>query len=213
MVFTEFVATLIYFILHVDKYVGTIIQNYGILAYFILFLIIFCETRLVITPFLPGDSLIFVIGAFATKGYINLLIIFIVLSLAAIFGDTINYWIGNFFGERVFAKSRFFKREYLERTKKFYEKYGDKTIILARFVPIIRTFAPFVAGIGKMTYSKFLIYNILGGILWVLIFLFSGFFFGEIPLVEENLTIVIFVIIFISILPPIIEYLRYKNKK
>ena len=212
MIFGELITNPIDFILHVDKYVGVILQDYGILSYLILFLVIFCETGLVITPFLPGDSLIFITGAFAAKGYINIFVIFFVLTLAAILGDTINYWMGNFFGEKIFSKSKFFKKEYLKKTNKFYEKYGNKTIILARFVPIIRTFAPFVAGIGKMNYPKFLIYNIIGGILWVSIFLFSGFFFGEIPLIEENLTIVIFIIIFISILPPIIEYIRNKKK-
>src|SRR3989338_1873828 len=200
------------FILHIDKYLGIIIQTYGALTYFIVFLIIFLETGLVIAPFLPGDSLVFVLGAFAAKGYLNLALLFIILSLAAILGDTLNYWIGNYFGERVFAKSRFFKQEYLEKTKSFYQKYGGKTIILARFVPIVRTFAPFVAGIGKMNYFKFLSFNIIGGLIWISLFLFAGFFFGEIPLIEENLTIVIFIIVGISLLPPIIEYLRCRKK-
>jgi len=200
------------FILHIDKYLGIIIQTYGALTYFIVFLIIFLETGLVIAPFLPGDSLVFVLGAFAAKGYLNLALLFIILSLAAILGDTLNYWIGNYFGERVFAKSRFFKQEYLDKTKNFYAKHGSKTIILARFVPIVRTFAPFVAGIGKMNYFKFLSFNIIGGLIWISLFLFAGFFFGEIPLIEENLTIVIFIIVGISLLPPIIEYLRCRRK-
>jgi|SRR3989344_2121824 len=213
MALVEFMTNPIDFILHVDKYIGLILQDYGILAYFILFLIIFCETGLVITPFLPGDSLIFVIGAFAAKGYIGIFAIFIVMVLAAILGDTINYSIGNFFGEKVFSKSRLFKKEYLEKTKKFYERHGDKTIILARFVPIVRTFAPFIAGVGKMNYFRFLVYNIIGGIAWVAIFLFSGFFFGEIPIIEKNLTIFVLIIIFISILPPIIGYIGNKRKR
>jgi membrane-associated protein len=200
------------FILHIDKYVGMIIQNYGIFTYLILFLVLFCETGLVITPFLPGDSLLFVTGAFAAKGYINVFALFGILCLAAILGDTINYTIGNYFGEKVFARNRFFKKEHLEKTKKFYEKHGSKTIIFARFVPIVRTFAPFVAGIGKMKYLKFLSFNIIGGIAWVLIFLFGGYFFGGIPIIEKNLTWVIFIIIFISILPAIIEYLRNRKK-
>src|SRR3989344_3927095 len=137
---------------------------------------------------------------------------FILLSLAAILGDTLNYWIENYCGERVFEKSRFFKQEYLEKTKNFYAKHGSKTIILARFVPIVRTFAPFVADIGKMNYFKFLSFNIIGGLIWISLFLFAGFFFGEIPLIEENLTIVIFIIVGISLLPPIIEYLRCRRK-
>lgn len=201
------------FILHVDKYIGEFIKNYGSLTYGILFLIIFLETGLVITPFLPGDSLLFVAGAFAAKEVMNVFVLFIVLSIAAILGDSVNYWIGNYFGEKVFVKSRFFKKEYLEKTKEFYKKYGGKTIILARFVPFVRTFAPFVAGVGKMKYSLFFAYNVIGGILWVGIFVFAGYFFGEIPWVERNLTLVLFIIIFISILPPVWEYFKNRNKK
>ena len=161
------------FILNIDKYLSIIIKNHGILTYLFLFLIIFLETGFVIAPFLPGDSLLFVAGAFAAQGSLNILLLFIIFVLASILGDTANYWIGGYF-EKGMEKSRLFKKEYLEKTQKFYEKYGAKTIILARFVPIVRTFAPFAAGIGKMKYSKFLSYNIIGGIAWVTLFLFHS---------------------------------------
>ncbi len=206
------IANLIDFILHVDKYIGIIIQNYGIFTYLLMFLVIFCETGLVVTPFLPGDSLIFVLGTFAAKGFLSFLLLFIILCFAAILGDTINYWIGNYFGEKLFSKNRFFRQEYMDKTKNFYEKHGNKTIILARFVPIIRTFAPFVAGIGKMNYFKFLSFNIIGGIAWVSIFLFGGYFFGGIPLIERNLSLVILIIIILSVLPAIVEYLKTRKK-
>ena len=201
------------FILNVDKYLEILIGKFGVLTYFILFLIILLETGLVVTPFLPGDSLLFVAGTFASGGAFNIWILFILLSVAAILGDSLNYAIGSYFGVRVFEKSRFFKKEYLDKTKGFYDKYGKKTIVMARFVPIIRTFAPFVAGVGKMRYSSFISYNIVGGILWVALFLFGGYFFGQVPFVEKNLTLVIFAIIFISILPPVIEYLRHRLKE
>lgn len=206
------INNLIDFVLHIDKYIGMLIQNFGIFSYLIFFLIIFCETGLVVTPFLPGDSLLFIIGTFSATGIINIFLLFFIISAAAIIGDSANYWIGSYFGERVFAKSRFFKKEYLEKTKKFYKKYGGKTIILARFIPIIRTFAPFVAGVGKMRYIKFISFNIIGGIIWVSIFLLGGYFFGEIPFVEKNLTLVIFGIIFLSFLPPVIEFIRHKKR-
>ncbi|MEK6827492.1 MAG: VTT domain-containing protein, partial [Nanoarchaeota archaeon] len=176
-----------------------------------LFLIIFVETGLVIMPFLPGDSLLFASGALASKGLMNVFVVFLVASSAAIIGDTINYWIGNLVGEKI-SQSKFVKKEQLTRTQKFYEKHGGKAIILARFIPIIRTFAPFIAGIGKMKYLKFLSFNIIGGILWTALFIFGGFFFGNIPLIEQNFSIAIFVIIGISILPIIIEYIRNKRK-
>ena len=201
------------FILNVDKYLEILIGKFGVLTYFILFLIILLETGLVVTPFLPGDSLLFVAGTFASGGFFNIWILFILLSVAAILGDSLNYAIGSYFGAKVFEKSRFFKKEYLDKTKGFYDKYGKKTIVMARFVPIIRTFAPFVAGVGKMRYSSFISYNIVGGILWVALFLFGGYFFGQVPFVEKNLTLVIFAIIFISILPPVIEYLRHRLKE
>jgi membrane-associated protein len=204
---------LIDFVLHIDRHLGAIITNYGILTYLILFVIVFLETGLVVTPFLPGDSLLFVAGTFAAKNYLNIFILFIVFSVAAIIGDSVNYFIGNFFGEKVFMKSRLFKREHLEKTKEFYKKHGGKTIIFARFIPIIRTFAPFVAGIGKMDYYRFFLFNVIGGISWVLIFLFGGYYFGRIPVIEKNLTLVIYTIIFISILPIIIGWMKSKLKK
>ncbi len=206
------IASISGFVLHIDKYIPLIFERFGIFTYLIFFLIIFLETGLVITPFLPGDSLIFVIGAFAAQGFLNVFLLFIILCFAAILGDSVNYWIGSYFGERVFASSRFFKKEYLERTKDFYKKYGGKTIIMARFVPIIRTFAPFIAGVGKMDYVKFFSYNIIGGIVWVFLFLFVGYFFGGISIIKENLTLVIYLIIFLSIIPPIIEYLRSRRR-
>jgi membrane-associated protein len=205
------------FILHLDKYINILIQDFGMWTYLILFLIIFCETGLVVTPFLPGDSLLFAAGAFAARGSLDVVWLFIILSAAAVIGDTVNYWIGHFIGPKVFQeeKVRFLKKEYLDRTHQFYEKYGGETIIIARFIPIIRTFAPFVAGIGKMTYWKFISYNIIGGIGWVAIFVFGGYFFGNIPFVKQHFTIIIAAIIIISILPGVIEFLRIRreNKK
>ena len=206
------IEDLINFILHIDKYLGTIIKSYGPFTYVILFIIIFLETGLVLTPFLPGDSLIFVLGTFAAQGTLNILLLFIILSLAAIFGDSVNYYMGSYFGERILSKSKFFRKDYMEKTKDFYIKYGGKTIVLARFIPIIRTFAPFVAGIGKMHYKKFLIFNIAGGISWVAIFLFSGYYFGRISFVQENLTLILFIIIIISFIPPFIEFIKNRQK-
>ncbi len=197
-------------ILHLDKHLVELVNQYQSWTYGILFLIIFCETGLVVTPFLPGDSLLFAIGALSSKGELNVFLIFVLLSIAAILGDTVNYWIGNIVGPKVFTseKSRWLNRKHLERTHEFYEKYGAKTIILARFVPIIRTFAPFVAGIGKMNYGKFLLYNVVGGIAWIAIFTYAGYFFGEIPVVKRNFTLVIFAIIIISVLPMVYEFWR-----
>lgn len=202
------------FFMHLDKHLGGLIQQYGVWTYLILFLIIFCETGLVVTPVLPGDSLLFATGAFAALGSLDVTTVIVLLSIAAVLGDTVNYFIGSYVGPKVFheEKTRFFKKEYLTRTHEFYEKYGGKTIIFARFMPIIRTFAPFVAGIGKMTYSRFLSYNVIGGILWIVSFILLGFYFGNLEYVKKNFTLVILVIIFLSILPSIIEYIRHRTK-
>ncbi len=188
------------FILHFDEYLGAIIATYGILTYAILFLIIFAETGLVFTPILPGDSLLFVAGTFAAQGSLSIGWLFLLTAIAAIAGDTANYFIGRFTGKKIHIKE-----EYLVKTQHFYDKYGNKTIFLARFVPIVRTFAPFVAGIGKMDYKSFLLYNVSGGIVWTGLFSFAGYYFGNVPLVKHNLTLVILGIIFISILPPVYE--------
>jgi membrane-associated protein len=204
----EYIQYLIDFILHLDTHLGELVAQYGTWTYAILFLIIFCETGLVVTPILPGDSLLFAIGALAATGSLDVFWVFILLSIAAILGDTVNYWAGYVIGPKVFhgERSRLLNRKHLERTHEFYEKYGGKTIILARFIPIIRTFAPFVAGIGRMNYGRFLIYNVVGGIIWIAIFTYAGYFFGNIPVVKRNFTIVIFAIIIISLLPAVIEY-------
>jgi len=200
-------------ILHVDKYLGQIINHYGFWTYLILFVVVFCETGLVVTPFLPGDSLLFAAGSFAAIGVLNPFMLFVSISIAAILGDTVNYWMGHYVGPRVFKeKVRFLKREYLERTHSFYEKHGGKTIILARFIPIIRTFAPFVAGIGAMTYGKFISYNVIGGIVWVALFVYSGYFFGTLLVVKNNFSLVIIVIIILSIVPIVIELLKKRKK-
>ena len=209
----ELILYLINIILHMDKYLGQIIQEYGTWTYLFLFLVIFIETGLVVFPFLPGDSLLFAAGTFAGLGYLNIGILFVLLTAAAILGDTVNYWIGHTIGPRAFSGNvRFLKKDYLERTHAFYEKHGGKTIIIARFIPIIRTFAPFVAGVGEMTYGKFISYNVIGGVAWVALFTFGGYFFGNLSFVQENFTFVILAIIFISVLPAIIELIRGRIK-
>jgi membrane-associated protein len=201
------------FILHLDRYLDQIIHSVGIWTYLILFGVIFIETGLVVTPFLPGDSLLFAAGAFAALGSLNVWFLFISLALAAVLGDTVNYWIGHYIGPKVFTmNSRWFKREYLERTQAFYDKYGGKTIFLARFVPIIRTFAPFVAGIGKMRYGYFISYNIFGGIVWTALFIFGGYFFGNLPFVRNNFSLVVIAIVLISVMPAVVEVLRSRTK-
>lgn len=210
----EFISRFIDIVLHLDKHLSTLIQTYGLWTYLILFCVIFCETGLVVTPFLPGDSLLFAAGTFAAVKALNVAWLFLVLSAAAIIGDTVNYWIGFFVGPKVFhqEKTRFFRKEYLERTHRFYEKYGAETIIIARFVPIIRTFAPFVAGIGRMSYWKFITYNVVGGIGWVMLFVFGGYFFGNIPVVRKNFSFVIIAIVIISTIPLVLEFFRHRRQ-
>jgi membrane-associated protein len=206
--------TIFSFFLEIDKNLAIAVNSYGLWIYPILFLIIFCETGLVVTPFLPGDSLLFAAGTLAAIGQISIVLLLIFICIAAIVGDTINYLIGYYFGEKAFkSKSRWFKKEHLVKTQLFYEKYGGKTIILARFIPIIRTFAPFVAGIGKMNYSKFLFYNVIGGIAWVSFFLLGGYFLGSLPLIRDNLSLFLIGIIFLSLLPIPIEYFRERIKR
>lgn len=201
--------------LHLNKHMETVIQNYGGWTYAILFLIVFCETGLVVTPFLPGDSLLFAAGAFAALGFLDLGLVFVLLIVAAIIGDALNYWIGSKVGPKVFQKedSLFFKRSYLDKTQAFYEKYGGKTIIIARFVPIVRTFAPFVAGIGSMKYRQFFTYNVVGAFLWVSICTLAGYFFGNMPIVQKNFELVILAIIFVSVVPMGLEWLKHRAEK
>ncbi len=207
-------ANLIDFILNIDKYLSTIIQSFGGWTYILLFFIVFAETGFVVAPFLPGDSLLFAAGAFAAIGSLNVWVLFIILALAAIFGDFLNYSIGLRIGSGTFKKyPKIFRKEYLDRTHNFYERYGAKTIVMARFVPIVRTFAPFVAGVGSMEYWKFLLYNIIGGILWVSLFIFGGYFFGNVPIIRNNFSIAIILIIVLSIIPFIIELLKHYWKK
>ena len=198
--------------LHLNKHLGVVIQDYGTWTYAILFAIIFCETGLVVTPFLPGDSLLFAAGALAHSGELNPMWLFVVLSAAAIAGDTVNYWIGAIIGPRAFSGNiRFLKKEHLERTHRFYEKYGGKTIIIARFVPIVRTFAPFVAGIGAMNYARFIVFNIVGGVAWVALFVFGGYGLADIEPFKSHFSLVIVAIIVISVMPMAIEYLRTRR--
>lgn len=207
---------LIDFILHIDVYMINMVQDYHAWAYAVMFLIIFCETGLVVTPFLPGDSLIFVAGAVSALPNMPIHIgwLMLVLFAAAVLGDSCNYMIGHFFGKKLFSNpnSRIFKQSYLEKTHNFYRKYGGKTIIIARFVPIVRTFAPFVAGMGRMHYYYFMLYNVSGGALWILLFAMTGYFFGNVPFVQHNLKILVVAIIVVSILPAVIEVIRAKIK-
>jgi len=211
----DFAKNLIDFILHLDVHLGEIISNYGTLTHGVLFAIIFAETGFVVTPFLPGDSLLFAAGAFAALGALNLWGLLILLTIAAILGDTVNYWIGHFFGQKIVDNPKFplVNQDHIDQAEEFYKKHGGKTIVLARFVPIMRTFAPFVAGVGKMTYSHFIAYNVIGGIIWILIFTLGGFFFGNIPAVKDNFTLVIFAIILVSILPIIWHGIKNKYSK
>jgi membrane-associated protein len=212
----DFIKYLIDLFLHLDKYLSTIIQNYGTWTYFLLFLVIFMETGFVVTPFLPGDSLLFAAGTFASPALgspLNIWVIWALLCVAAIAGDTANYWIGHFIGPRAFSgEIRFLKKQYLDRTHAFYERHGGKTIVLARFVPIIRTFAPFVAGVGEMSYARFISYNVIGGIAWVSLFTWGGYFFGTLPFVQNNFSFVVLAIIFISVLPAVIEVIKERTR-
>jgi membrane-associated protein len=209
----DLILQLVDFIIHIDVHLAQIIADYSSWTYGILFAIVFAETGFVITPFLPGDSLIFAAATFAAKGALNPWLIFFTMTIAGIIGDGVNYAIGNYIGPRVFTEDmRFLKREYLDKAHDFFEKHGGKAVILARFMPIVRTFVPFVAGAGSMTYSKFAVYNVVGAISWVGLFTLLGYFFGTIPAVEENFTFVIFAIIILSILPPIIEAIRERKK-
>jgi membrane-associated protein len=202
-------------LIHFDTHLLFVVQHFGFWSYLILFLVIFAETGFVVTPFLPGDSLLFMIGAIAAMGSLNVFTLFVTLSLAAIFGDSLNYAIGKYFGLKLFTheNARFLKKEHLEHTHKFYEKYGAKTIVLARFIPIIRTFAPFVAGMGSMEYKKFLLYNIIGGIVWVAAFVFTGFWFGNVPCIKNNFEFVVLGIIVVSLLPVVIKLIKMRAKK
>ncbi len=200
--------------LHLDDHLNTLVQTCGSWTYLVLFLIVFCETGLVFTPFLPGDSLLFAVGTLAAVGILDIQGALIVLSAAAILGDSANYGIGRMLAPKVFGREKIplLKQEYLERTEKFFEKYGGKTIIIARFVPVIRTFAPFLAGVGAMRYRRFLLYNVTGGLLWVFLLTLAGYYFGALPFVKENFSMVILGIIIVSILPGVVEFLRHRKK-
>ena len=205
----EFLQSLIDIFLHLDTYLDEVIRTYGVWTYALLFMIIFMETGLVVTPFLPGDSLLFAAGTFAAIGSLNVWLLWLLVFVAAVLGDTVNYWIGNKVGPRAFEGNvRFLKQEYLDRTQRFYDKHGGKTIVLARFVPIVRTFAPFVAGVGTMKYRRFLTYNVIGAFLWTALFISLGYFFGNIPFVQENFELVVIGIILVSVVPMVIEFVR-----
>jgi len=200
--------------LHIDVYLGALIQQYGILIYGIVFLVIFCETGLVFIPFLPGDSLLFAVGGFAALGVLNVWALIILLWIAAALGDSFNYFIGSRIGEQVYRRNyKFIKREYIDRTHLFFEKYGGKAIVLARFAPILRTFTPFVAGVGKMNYPRFLLYNVTGGLMWVTVCILCGYFFGNLPFVKQNFSIFILAIILVSLIPSAVEFLRQWQAK
>lgn len=210
-----FIGDIYSIIANLDSHLAEAIATYGATTYLLLFLIIFCETGLVLTPFLPGDSLLFLIGTFVAKGDFDFILITSLLIIAAILGDAVNYYIGSLFGRRIFTsgKVRFLKLEYLERTEKFFEKYGAKTIIIARFIPIVRTYAPFVAGVARYSYPQFLLFNVVGACIWVFSLVGVGFFLGELPFIQNNLTVVIFLIILLSITPALIEWLKVYFRK
>jgi len=205
----EFATKIIELGLHLDEYIALFVTNYGLLTYLILFIIIFLETGFVVTPFLPGDSILFAVGALTALNVFNLFGILVTLFIAAVLGDTVNYWIGHWLGKKVYKKNYWFiKKKYLIKTNNFFKIHGGKTILLARFVPIVRTFAPFVAGIGSMHYRTFLIYNIIGAASWVLLFTLAGYFFGNIPVIKNNIELAVFAIIGISFIPIVIEYIK-----
>jgi membrane-associated protein len=213
----EIIQTLVDLFMHLDEHLGLIIAKYDTWTYLLLFLVIFMETGLVIFPFLPGDSLLFAAGTFASPALgspLNIWVLLGLLSAAAILGDTVNYWIGHFIGPKAFSGNvRFLKKEYLDRTHRFYEKYGGKTIVIARFVPIVRTFAPFVAGVGAMSYGKFITYNVMGGIAWVFLFTLAGYFFGNLPFVKDNFSLVVIAIILISVMPAVYEIVKERLQR
>lgn len=214
MILMEFLKTFADILIHLDTYLTQIVSQYGLLTYGILFLIIFAETGFVVTPFLPGDSLLFAAGAIASLGSLSIWFVVGLLIIAAIFGDTVNYWIGHFLGKKIVdhPNIKFINQEHIDKTEQFYKKYGAKTIILARFVPIVRTFAPFVAGVGSMHYSTFIFYNIIGGVLWVMLFTLLGYFFGTMPVIQENFHFAVFAIIGLSLVPVIYEYIQHKRQ-
>lgn len=207
----DLILLLVDFILHFDKHLSQIILDYGTLTYLFLFLIIFCETGLVVTPFLPGDSLLFAAGAFAAAGSLEIGLLWFLLFAAAVIGDSTNYWIGRTIGQKVTAKN-VIKPEHLDKTHAYFEKYGGKTLIIARFAPFLRTFAPFVAGVGHMTYRRFLAYSVTGGLLWISSFTIGGYFFGNLPFVKDNFKLIIVGVIVVSLMPAVIEVLRHRLK-
>ena len=211
----DYIAHFVDLFLHLDKHLGELVKEYGTWTYLVLFVIVFCETGLVVTPILPGDSLLFAAGAIAALGSLNPHLLVVLLTIAAVLGDAVNYQIGRYIGPAVFKKedSRFFKRAHLEKTHAFYERYGGKTIIIARFVPIVRTFAPFIAGVGQMSYKQFALYNVIGAVLWVVIGVYAGYLFGQMEIVKENFSLIIIAIVFISLLPAAFEYWRARREK
>ena len=211
----EYISHFIDLFLHLDKHLGELVKEYGTWTYLVLFVIVFCETGLVVTPILPGDSLLFAAGAIAALGSLNPHLLVVLLTIAAVLGDAVNYQIGRYVGPAVFKKedSRFFKRAHLEKTHAFYERYGGKTIIIARFVPIVRTFAPFIAGVGQMSYKQFALYNVVGAILWVVIGVYAGYLFGGLEIVKENFSLIIIAIVLISLLPAAFEFWRARREK
>jgi membrane-associated protein len=211
----DLIISFVNFLLHFDQHLIWFTDSYGVWVYLLLFIIIFCETGLVITPILPGDSMIFAAGALAAAGSMNVFLLFGVMSVAAILGNTVNYWIGKTLGPGIVYKKKigWIKREYIDKTREFFDKHGGKTLILARFIPIIRTFAPFLAGVGSMDYFRFSLYNVVGCLAWVSLFLFGGFFFGNIPLIKENFTVVILILILSSFIPVFIGFFKHRFAK